>query len=149
MAMISAPTATTTTATDTTTRPRATSLWRAGARAGVVAAAATTAVAAVALAAGVPLEVDGEQIPLAGFAQLTVVCTVVGVLLAVGLRRWASDPHRTFTATAVALTGLSLLPDLAVPASVATKAVLMTTHVVAAVVVIPALAGRLATEGPR
>jgi hypothetical protein len=103
----------------------------------------------VALAAGVPLEIDGEQIPLAGFAQLTVLCTAVGVLLAAGLARWAARPQRAFTATAVALTGLSLVPDAAVAASPATKAVLMTTHVVAALIVVPALAGRLAAQRRR
>jgi hypothetical protein len=108
-----------------------------------VAAAATTAVAAGALAAGVPLEVDGEQIPLLGFAQLTLLCTVVGLVLAKGLSRWAARPQRAFTATAVVLTGLSFLPDLTVAASSASKVVLMATHVVAAAIVIPALAGRL------
>jgi cytochrome bd-type quinol oxidase subunit 2 len=127
----------------TTTEPRTTPVWRTGARAGVLAAAATTGVAAVALAAGVPLEVDGEQIPLAGFAQLTLLCTVVGVLLAKALARWAARPQRTFTATAVALTGLSFVPDLVVSASSGTKLVLVATHVVAAALVIPALAARL------
>ena len=138
MTVTAAPTAPT-----TTTESRPTPLWRTGARAGVVAAAATTAVAAVALAAGVSLEVDGERIPLAGFAQLTLVCTAVGILLAKALARWAAGPRRTFTATAVALTGLSFVPDLAVPASPATKGVLIATHVVAAMIVVPALAGPL------
>ena len=30
----------------------------------------------------VPIEVSGEAIPLPGFAQLTVICTFVGVLIA-------------------------------------------------------------------
>ena len=141
MTVTTAPPASTTatTTTDFRTPPH----WRTAARAGVVAAAATTAVAAGALAAGVPLEVDGEQIPLAGFAQLTLLCTVVGLLLAKGVRRWAARPQRTFTATAVTLTALSFVPDLAISASPASKVVLMATHVVAAVLVVPALAGRL------
>jgi cytochrome bd-type quinol oxidase subunit 2 len=138
MTVTAAPTAPT-----TTTDPRTTALWRTASRAGVVAAAATTAVAAGALAAGVPLEVDGEQIPLAGFAQLTLLCTVVGLVVAKALARWASRPQRTFAVTAVALTGLSFVPDLAIAATSATKVVLMATHVVAAVLVVPALAGRL------
>jgi hypothetical protein len=44
---------------------------------------------------------------------------------------------------AVALTGLSFVPDLAIAATSATKVVLMATHVVAAALVVPALAGRL------
>lgn len=127
----------------TTTEPRTTPMWRTGARAGVLAAVATTGVAAVALAAGVSLEVDGEQIPLAGFAQLTLACTVVGVLLAKAMSRWAARPQRTFTATTVALTGVSFVPDLVIAASPATKLVLVATHVVAAAIVIPVLAGRL------
>ena len=123
--------------------PRTAPLWRTAARAGIVAAVATTAVAAGALAAGVPLEVDGEQIPLAGFAQLTLLCTVVGLVLAKALARWAARPQRTFTATAVALTGLSIVPDLVIAASPASTVVLMATHVVAALIVVPALAGRL------
>jgi hypothetical protein len=122
---------------------RTTRAWRTGARAGVLAAVATTGVAAVALAAGVPLEVDGEQIPLAGFAQLTLMATVVGVLLATGLARWAARPQRTFTAAAVALTGVSFVPDLVIDASTATTLVLIATHVVAAAIVIPALAARV------
>jgi peptidoglycan/LPS O-acetylase OafA/YrhL len=128
---------------DTTAPARSTSLWRSGARAGVLAAVATTGVAAVALAADVPLEVEGARIPLAGFAQLTLVCTAIGVLLAGALRRWAATPRRTFTAATVALTALSLVPDVAVPASTATRIVLAATHLVAAAIVVPALAGDL------
>lgn len=143
-----ATTATATTAlaaftTDATTKPRTTPLWRIGALAGVLAAMATSAVAAVALAVDVPLEVDGEQIPVLGFAELTLVGTVIGVLLAKALVRWSATPRRTFTAATVALTALSLVPDLAVTATTATKLVLIATHVVAAAIVIPAVARRL------
>ncbi len=136
-------TAVPTTPVAVTAPARSTSLWRTGARGGVLAALATTGVAAAALAAGVPLEVEREQIPLVGFAQLTLVCTAVGVLLAGALRRWAATPRRAFTGAAAALTALSLLPDVAVPASPATKVVLVATHLVAAAIVVPALAGRL------
>jgi hypothetical protein len=64
-------------------------------------------------------------------------------VLAKALARWASRPQRTFTVTAVALTGLSFVPDVAIAATSATKVVLTATHVVAAVLVVPALAGRL------
>jgi Family of unknown function (DUF6069) len=138
MAVTTAPTA-----SITTTEPRTAPSWRTGIRTGLLAAAASTAVAALALAADVPLEVDGEQIPLAGFAQLTLVATVVGVLLAKALARWSARPRTTFTATTVALTGLSFVPDLVVDATSTTKAVLIATHVAAAAIVIPALAARL------
>jgi hypothetical protein len=142
MTMTAAPTDPTTIGT-TSSDSRTTRVWRTGASAGVLTAVATTGVAAVALAAGVPLEVDGEQVPLAGFAQLTLLCTVAGILLATGLGRGAARPRRTFTATAVALTALSFVPDLVIDASTATTLVLIATHVVAAAVVIPALAARL------
>jgi len=134
--------------TDTTSPVSATPLWRSTARAGVVAAVATTAVAAGALAAGVPLEISGEPIPVASFAQLTLMGAALGLLLATALRRWAARPRRTFTAATVALTVLSVVPDLMPDAAVATKATLVATHVVAAALVIPAIARRLA-EGTR
>ena len=128
----------------TTTESRPTPLWRTGAKAGVVAAVATTVVAAVALAADVPLALDGEQIPLAGFAQMTLLGAAIGVVLAKALSRWSAMPRRTFVAATVALTALSTVPDLAAPATAASKIVLIATHLVAAAIVIPAIAGRLA-----
>ena len=127
----------------TTTESRTTPLWRTGARAGVIAALATTVVAAAALAADVPLAIDGEQIPLAGFVQMTLLGAAIGVVLAKALARWVAKPQRTFTVATVALTVLSVVPDLALSATAATKLVLIATHVVAAAFVIPALAARL------
>ena len=112
--------------------------------AGAVAAVATTAVAAVALAIDVPLEIAGEPIPLLGFAQLTLVCSILGVLIAKATRRWAARPQTAFVRTTVALTALSLVPDLTADATSATKVTLMLTHLVAAAIVIPRLANRLA-----
>lgn len=128
---------------DTTTEARITPLWRTGARAGVVAAGATTAVAAVAMAVDVPLEIRGEQLPLASFAQLTLICAAIAVVLGKALTRWAARPQRTFIGATVALTALSLVPDLTITATAATKVVLIATHLVAAAIVIPAVAGRL------
>lgn len=127
----------------TTSNARTTPLWRTGALAGIVAAAATTVVAAIALAADVPLEVGGEEIPLAGFAQATLIGAAIGIVLAKALARWTARPQRTFAATTVALTALSLVPDALADATTATRLVLATTHVVAAAVIIPALATRL------
>ena len=142
MTALTVPTTTTTTTTPASTR--SSSLWRAGVRSGVAAAVATTTVAAVAHAAGVSLEDSaGKAFPLFGFAQLTLFFTAVGVLIAAALRRRADRPHTTFVRTTVALTVLSLLPDALVHADTGTKLVLATTHVVAAVIVIPALAARL------
>jgi hypothetical protein len=119
-------------------------VWRTGLRSGLVAAVATTAIAGVASAADVPLEVAGEAIPLAGFFQVTLLCVAVGILIARVVGRRASNPGRTWVRAAVALTALSFVPDLTADATTATKLVLVTTHLVAAAIVIPALAGRLA-----
>lgn len=117
--------------------------WRPAALAAVGAAAATTAVAAVAHAAGVSLEIEGQQIPLAGFAQLTVFFSVIGIVFAAALRRWARSPRLVFVRTTIALTALSLVPDAIVNASIDTKLTLMVTHLVAAAIVIPVIASRL------
>jgi hypothetical protein len=129
-------------ASATSTRPD--SLIRTGAVAGVSAAVATTAIAAVAHAAGVSFETaPGNGIPLAGFAQLTLLFTAVGVALAAALRRRASRPRLTFVRTTVVLTALSVVPDLLMPFGVVSKLTLMLTHAVAAAIVIPRLASRL------
>lgn len=127
--------------TEPETRDR---LWLPGI--GYAAAGAVTAflVAAAAHAAGVSLEIAGEKIPLLGFANLAFVFSMVGVLMAAGMRRWTGAPRRTFVRTTVALTVLSFVPDL-VTADIdaATRVTLMLTHVAAAAVVIPRLARRL------
>jgi peptidoglycan/LPS O-acetylase OafA/YrhL len=131
--------------------PRTTSrsLVRAGVVAGLVAASATTAVAAIAHAAGVSLEASAEQIPVLGFGQLTLFFTAIGVLLAAVLRRRARTPQATFLKVTVVLTALSLVPDLVLSADVATKATLMATHLVASAIVIPAVAFRLPERSAR
>ena len=124
-----------------TTRARA--LWAAGVVSGAVAAVATTFVAAAAGSADVPLAVDGEEIPLLGFAQLTIMCVVIGTLLAVSFAKWARRPQRTFVVTTVALTAVSFEHDLLADATTGSKLVLILTHLVAAAIVVPALAKRL------
>ncbi|MFL6206440.1 MAG: DUF6069 family protein [Acidimicrobiales bacterium] len=119
------------------------SLWRTGLKAGVLAAGATTAIAVIASAAGVSFEVEGEAIPLAGYAQMTLLGAVVGVLLAAGLRRWARTPQRTFVRATVVLTALSVVPDLTVGFDAPSAATLIVAHVVAAAIIVPRLAARL------
>lgn len=118
-------------------------LVRSGLLAAVAASVATTVVAAGGRAAGISLEISDEAIPLFGFAQLTAIFSLIGVGLAVVLAHRAGAPRRTFVRTTVALTVLSLVPDLIADATVATIALLMGTHLVAAAIVIPALAARL------
>lgn len=105
----------------------------------VAAVVATTLAAALARSAGVDLEVAGEAIPLSGVAFVTGVCSVVGVVLWVAVRRW-------FVRIAVALTAVSLVPPVLADADAATTLTLVALHLVAAAVVIPALAR---TPSPR
>ncbi|TQM44319.1 DUF6069 family protein [Pseudonocardia cypriaca] len=123
--------------------PSVGSLLRDGAVATVVAAVATAAVAAAGSAVGISLDVAGASIPASGFATLTVIFSVIGLLIAVGLRRFARHPRTTWIRTTIALTVLSLVPDVLADAATGTKVLLMVTHLVAAAIVIPAVARRL------
>ena len=109
-----------------------------GLLAGAVAAAGTTGVAAIARAADVGLEVDGSSIPLAAFALWTVVGAALGIVAA----RLLGDARR-FVVVTVAITAASLVPAIVLPDDTATKLVLVGTHLLAAVIVIPALSRRL------
>jgi hypothetical protein len=143
---MSATTTTTTTTTapaTTTAAPSAGSLLRRGAVATVLAAAATAVVATAGQAIGVSLAVAGAPIPPSGFATMTVIFSVLGLLIALVLRRFARSPRTAWIRTTVALTVLSLVPDVLADADTSTKAVLMVTHLVAAAIVIPAVARRL------
>jgi hypothetical protein len=139
---------TATTLTRTTTRPEARpanrQLRRHGAIAGVVASVATTGVAVAADAIGVPIKIAGESIPMAGFAQLTLFFSAVGIVMASVMARRSAHAHELFVKTTLVLTALSIVPDVLADAQTATKLTLMLTHVVAAAIVIPALASRLA-----
>ena len=119
------------------------SLVATGVAAAALASGATTIVAAAGNAAGISLDVGGAPIPVLGFAVLTAVFSLVGLVLAVVVSRTARRPRRTFIRTTVALTVLSLVPDVIADATPATKALLMLTHLVAAAIVIPAVARRL------
>jgi hypothetical protein len=128
------------------TKPRTGSgrkLGKAGALAGVTAAAVTTAFAAALEALGVSFTIDGESIPLLGFAQMVLLGTIIGTALAVVLARKASHPRRTFVITTVALTALTFVPDITANAPGGTRLALALSHVVAAAIVIPALASKL------
>jgi peptidoglycan/LPS O-acetylase OafA/YrhL len=107
---------------------------------GVAAAAATTAVAAVVHAGGVPFAVGREMIPLAGFAQMTLLGAVLGGVILAVCNRASRAPRTTFVRTAVVLTALSCIPSVALPPDVATKAALVALHVLAAAIIVPALA---------
>jgi peptidoglycan/LPS O-acetylase OafA/YrhL len=107
---------------------------------GAAAAVAVIVVAALADTADVPLAIEGEAIPLAGFAQLTLVGAILGGLLAAASNRWTARPRRTFVAASIVLALLSCIPSVAMPQDLGTRVVLVATHIVATAVIVPALA---------
>ncbi len=120
-------------------------VWKKGIASAIVASVATIVLAAIASAAGVSFaDSTGASIPLAGFAQLTLVFSLVGVGIAAVMARKARRPRATFVRTAVALTALSFVPDLTFGFDAGSAATLITLHTVAAAIVVPTLARRLA-----
>lgn len=121
--------------------PLTSTLPRATASVGVLAAAATTASAAVLRAADVPLAAHGE-IQLAAFAQLTFIAAVCGgVLLAVVVRR-SSAPRQRFVRITAGLTALSCAAPAAFADTTASKIALVGLHILAATIIVPVLARR-------
>jgi hypothetical protein len=142
---------------NTTTTSERRPLWLHGLAAAVAAAAVTTGLAYVASKAGVsfadPAHPELPPIPPLGFTELTLIFSLIGVGLAAILARTARRPRSTFVRTALALLALSVVPDfVAIPPlkipdfDTATGFTLAGLHVVAAAIVIPVLAGRLAHE---
>lgn len=134
------------------TRP----LWLVGLAATLTGAAVTALVATVARAADVPLEVASssdaapEAIPVSGVAVLVVIGGIVGVVMALGTNRWATRPARAFVVATTVLTAVSLVtPLIAENATTATRVVLELSHLVAAAIIIPPIAYRLAQRSPR
>jgi hypothetical protein len=131
----------------TTTAPTTTatvgSLLRTGALATAAAATATALVAAAGQAVGISTAVSGAPIPASGFAVMTAIFSVVGLVIAAALRRFARRPRTAWIRTTVVLTALSFVPDALADAAGSTKALLVLTHVVAAAIVVPAVARRL------
>jgi hypothetical protein len=118
---------------------------------GFVAALAAMMATSLAAALAQALEVDfevpdgGETIPLTGFAVVTGVFSVVGIVIAVALLRWSARPAERFVWTAVSLTAISLVPPVLSGANTATTVALVGLHLVAATVMIPTLARSLRT----
>lgn len=137
-----------------TTSTKPDSVWKHGLAAAIVAGAVTSGLAAVAMKAGVTFldPKSGLTIPLLGFFNLTVGFSLIGLALAAVLARKAKHPRSTFIKTTVALTALSIVPDfvtipyLSPDFDTATSWTLAVLHVVAAAIVIPVLASRLAEE---
>jgi hypothetical protein len=130
------------------TRPvrtvRTAGLWKTVAASAIAAAAATEALVALAGAAGSTVAIQGEELKPGGCSVMVVLCVLAGTAVLAVVRRWAMTPRRTWVRATVALTVLSFVPDLTVPdTSTSSRIVLMTAHLVAAAIVIPAVARRL------
>jgi hypothetical protein len=116
---------------------------------------ATEAYSWVARAVGVDFVfgVDGsarEEIPAFGFVGAVLMFGAVAVFFAPAVARWARSPRRTWNRTAWALAVASLLPIAPVAeGAVSTEVGLGVAHLVAAAVVIPIVAARLAVTNPR
>ena len=126
--------ATTIATRSTTSLPKATVV------AGLGAAAVVTAAAAAVHAAGVSFDVQGETIPMLGFAQMTFLGAVIGGIMLAVLNRRSAQPRQRFLQATVALTALSCIPSIALPDGVGSKIALVTLHVLAAMIVVPVLA---------
>jgi hypothetical protein len=130
-------------------RPRATagrSLWRHGAAVSAAAAAAVLAGAALAESLGVTFtDRTGSAIPLAGFAPVTLILSMLGVVLAGVLARRASRPRRAFARTTVILLALSLAPVWTTGFGTASALSLTGLHLTAGAIVITVLRALLPT----
>jgi Family of unknown function (DUF6069) len=130
-------------------------LWRIGLTAASVASAANVVVYVVARAAGVPLELtevfadDFERIPASSFVLATLLeGGVTATAVAAICRKWASRPRASFVALAVIGTIASLGLPIASDGTTATVVVLSISHIVAALVIVPALALALPPRSP-
>lgn len=131
---------TTTTTTAVARRHRTHPLRRATLVSSALAGAVTAGLAGLVHAAGVPLAVNGEMIPVAGFAQLTVLGGVLGGVLATALNRCARRPRRRFLQTTAGLAAFSCAPSIALPPDTATRIALVATHLIAAAIIVPMVA---------
>jgi hypothetical protein len=116
----------------TRTLPRATALVAA------LSGASTTAAAVALRTAGVPLAVHG-RIPLAGFAQITIIGAVIGGVLVAWLNRFSSTPRRQFIRLTIGLTALSFVLPAAFAETASSKIALVGLHLLAAAIIVPVL----------
>ncbi|WP_148574892.1 DUF6069 family protein [Nocardioides caldifontis] len=106
-----------------------------------VAMTATALGAALARSVGVDFQIPGggEQVPVAGVAVVTGFFSLVGVVIALGLRWWSRRPAVRFLQTTVALTAASMVPPFLSGGSAGTVTALVALHLVAAAVMVPPL----------
>jgi len=119
-------------------------------RAGLAGAVTTELFGLAARAVGVPMKarsvVDRSPKPVfvGGFALTVVPAVVLGAVLAAIVRRWTPRPASTFVGITIVLTAVSLVAPLgARDTATATRVMLATSHLLAAAIAIPLLAGTL------
>ena len=128
----------------TTVRTAAGGLAPAWLAATVAAALVTTAAARLARSAGATFAADGREIPSDAFWFWTVVGALLGLVTALVVR----DRHR-FVRLAVAGTAVSMLPAVLAPDDAGSRVALVLIHLLAAVVLVPAIGWRLPTDADR
>jgi hypothetical protein len=121
----------------------------------VAGAVATGAFEALTRAAGVPYDyglpgTEPATMPASGLFFAVLEVGIIGIILAACLTRWARQPRSTWYRTTVTLTLISLVPSLiAASTTYATNIALAASHLIAAAVIIPMCATRLAERNPR
>lgn len=132
-------------------------LWLVSTAAVLAGAVVTGVYEFAARAVGVPFNVAlpgtgvaPAAIPATGLAWAVAELGLIGIVIAVCLARFATRPRSTWKRTAWTLTALSCVPSLvAVTDSYTTNIMLVISHLVAAAVIVPAVAARLAERNPR
>ena len=127
------------------------SVWKHGVIAAIVAAIATTILAAIASAAGVEFKNSHgkDSIPIPTFTVFTLIFSLIGVAIAAVIARKASRPRSTFLRVVIVLLVLSLIPDLTFGFDAGSAITLMLLHLVAAAIVVPTLLRCLPAERVR
>jgi hypothetical protein len=138
---------TTIAARPSTTSATKTSVAKTFAAATVGAAIAVEAVVATVNAVGPDVTLQGQSMPIGGCAIGVLMCMVPAIALLAGLRRWAANPARTWLRVTVALTAVSVVPDLTVSGTpLGSRLALIAAHLVAAAIIVPAVARALPNE---
>ena len=119
------------------------SLWRTGLKAGLVAAVATTAIAAGRRRRRRVLRGRGRGHPAGRLRPDDPDRRRARRAAGQGAPPLGQAPAATFVRTTVALTALSIVPDLTMGFDAASAATLVVAHVTAAAIIIPRLAARL------
>jgi len=77
---------------------------------------------------------------------MTLVGALLGIVIALVVRRRAANPRRTFVRICVVATAVSCVPSMAIAPNVGIALALIATHVLGAAIVVPAIASRLPAQ---